>query len=126
MTRIIRKTLLLLAITLAPLLVGKSAKADCFAPASNEVAVYKDANYGGGCYILLNLSTTGLNSNDNRGPGYYFPNDWISAIKVGIGQNVASYRDWFLGGTQWNWWAGNNYSWVGASANDQISSMKAF
>lgn len=126
MTRIVRKTLLVLAITLAPVLAAPSAKADCFTPASNEVAAFQHGAYGGTCYLLVNLTSGGLNSNDNRGPGYYFADNQISAIKVGNGQNVASYQHWFFGGTRWDWYGGSSYTWVGAAANDQISSMKSW
>lgn len=87
--------------------------------ASPGAIFYQDANYGGtavmlskGNYTLSQLSALGI------------PNDWMSSLKVLNGCTVEVYENDNFTGTLWKFTADTSY--VGAEANDKMTSVKIY
>lgn len=82
------------------------------------VIFYQDANYGGsrgqtlakGNYTLSQLTAKGVS------------NDWASSLRVPPGWTVTMYQNDNFTGTSWTFNADSGY--VGAAANDQMTSCK--
>ncbi len=84
-----------------------------------QVTFYQHADYAGtavslskGNYTLAQLQAAGI------------PNDWVSSLRIPAGWTVEIYQNDNFGGTKWTFTA--DISYVGAAANDQMTSCKIF
>lgn len=101
-------------------ILNNSIKAQSLSLDSTSKAVfYADINYAGtsvelstGNYTLAQLNAAGI------------PNDWMSSLKVPDGWTVEVYGDDNFQGSKWTYTASS--SWVGATVNDKMSSVKIY
>jgi hypothetical protein len=90
-------------------------------PASNEVYIYTDINYGGSCAALYQ----GFYPNAGTATGGFgLPNDSISSLKVGSQVRARLFSDGVYGGS-WFWFGGfGDYASMPSGWNDVASSIR--
>jgi predicted alpha-1,6-mannanase (GH76 family) len=108
--------------TLASLDCSSSVVAMQVVPPDNTaetgVRFYQNATYGGTSSMLLPKGNYTLGQLQAKG----VVNDWASSIRIPAGYTVIMYQNDNFGGTSWTF--SGDTSYVGASANDQMSSCK--
>jgi predicted alpha-1,6-mannanase (GH76 family) len=82
------------------------------------VIFYKDASYGGGRSQTIAKGNYTMSQLGAKG----VPNDWASSLRVPPGWTVIMYQNDNFTGTSWTFNADSG--WVGAAANDQMTSCK--
>ena len=86
---------------------------------TNGAIFYQHKDYGG---TAITLGTGNYNLSQLNAKG--IPNDWMSSLKVPSGWTVEVYENDNFGGTRWTYTS--NTSYVGAGANDKMSSVKIY